>query len=337
MPSGKRFSLLFLLLTLIPVYAIVGYNIWNDTSGLFNTDFSVPRPEPSQHFIKMRYLIENPDKYDAYCFGSSRVGNIDLKKIEDGHRYYNMTYAAGVPAEWRDDLILLLRHHVTIHKILIGLDDLSFREDPTPHKKDLVRVPYQENNLKTYLTFLFRTPSKPYRFTRPPKGDYEYMHHSIYDIYDSGRPLHDAPDKRIEANLEGHRIKVANSVAGIDYPYYRQGKIFPYRVPQALEELQEIKNLCDENSIELIVFINPHSAHEYEFTDPDRFSEFRQGLAKITDYYDFSGFNEITTNDYYFYEWSHYRPIAGDLIIHRIFEMPKEAETDFGRYVKQEQ
>lgn len=319
------------------MYLTIGYNIWNDTSGLFNTDFSMPRPEPSQHFIKMRYLLENPDKYDAYCFGSSRVGNIDLKKIEDGHRYYNMTYSFGVPAEWRDDLVLLLHHHVTVQKVLLGLDDLSFREDPAPHKKDLLKVPYQECNIKTYLMFLFRMPSKPYRFERLQKGEFAYINRSLYDIYDSGRPLHDAPDERIEADPEGHRMKIANLIASIDYPSYRQGKILPYRIPQALEELQEIKNLCDENGIELIVFINPHSVHEYEFTDPDRFSEFRQELAKITDYYDFSGFNKITTNDYYFYEFSHYRPIVGDMIVHRIFEMPKEAETDFGRYIKQEQ
>lgn len=320
-------------MTLLPVYLTAGYNVWNDTSGLFNTDFSIPRPEPSQHFIKMRYLLENPNKYDAYCFGSSRVGNIDLKKITDGHRYYNMTYASGVPAEWRDDLQMLLRHHVTIHKVLLGIDDLSFREDPALHKKDFLRVPYQENNAATYLLFLFRMPSWPYRFSKDKNAEL----YSLYDIYDSGRPLHDAPDERIEANPEAHRQKVANSVAGMDYPSYRQGKRFPYRIPQALEELQEIKTLCDQNDIELIVFINPHSVHEYELTDSDRFEEFRCGLAKISDYYDFSGFNKITSNDEYYYEISHYRPIVGDMIIHRIFEMPKDAKSDFGTYVKRDQ
>jgi len=330
--SPKQFSLLFLCLTLFPVYLIVGYNIWNDTSGLFSTDFSMLRPEPSQHFIKMRYLLENPDKYDAYCFGSSRVGNIDLKKISDGHRYYNMTYSAGVPAEWRDDLQLLLHHQVTIRKVLIGLDDLSFREDPAPHKKDLLRIPYQENNVATYLTFLSRMPSKPYRF-----ADEDVYHYSIFDIYDSGRPLHDVPDARIEADPEAHRQKVANLAASMDYPSYRQGKQSPYRIPQALDELQEIKSLCDKNGIELIVFINPHSVHEYELTTSDQFEEFRRGLAKITDYYDFSGFNKVTSNDYYYYEISHYRPMVGDMMIHRIFEMPKESDADFGKYVKRSQ
>lgn len=332
MQPEKRFSLLFLLLTLLPVYAIAGYNVWNDTSGLFNTDFSMPRPEPSQHFIKMRYLIGNPDKYDAYCFGSSRVGNIDLKKIPDGHRYYNMTYAEGVPAEWRDDLKLLLQHHVTIRKVLIGLDDFSFRLDPASHAKDLLFMPYRENNIKSYLAVLFRTPSKPYRWGDP--DDPDMYHNSLYDIYDSGRPLHDAPDRHIEADPDAHRREIASRIAGINYLPLREGNVFPYRIPQALEEIQEIKSFCDENGIELIVFISPVEHGEYIATTEERFDEFRNGLAEITDYYDFSGLNRITTDDYYYYELSHYRPIVGDKIIHRIFGLPKDSRTDFGTYVK---
>lgn len=67
----------------------------------------------------------------------------------------------------------------------------------------------------------------------------------------------------------------------------------------------------------------------------DRFREIQYRLAQITPYYDFSGLNRITTDDYYYYEVSHYRPIVGDMIIHRIFDMPKEADTDFGKYVEQ--
>ena len=99
--------------------------------------------------------------------------------------------------------------------------------------------------------------------------------------------------------------------------------------------MRQIKNICDENNIELIVFINPIEHRTYEATNLDEFNDFKQGLAKIMPYYDFSGLNRITTDDYYYYEPSHYRPIVGDMIIHRIFDMPKDAETDFGKYVEQ--
>ena len=324
----KRFVLGFLCITMLPIATTLAYNTWNDTSGLFNTDFSQPRPEPAQHFVKMRYLIAHPDKYDAYCFGSSRVGNIDLKKIDDGYRYYNMTYAMGVPADWLGDLKILLAHHVTIRRVMLGLDE-SFQIMPPVHEGTSLFVPYRENNFKTYLNFLFRMPSKPYRWEDRSK-DPDMYHNSLYDIYDSGRPLHDAPDQRIDADPDAHRQAVANKVAGMDFH-----QSFPDQVEQTLAELQEIKNICDANGIDLIVFINPIEHGTYLSADQELFRKFRTGLAKITPYYDFSGLNYITLDDYYYYETIHYRPIVGDQIIHRIFQIPKHTETNFGKYVEQ--
>ncbi|MCI7540355.1 MAG: hypothetical protein MSA50_07165 [Veillonellaceae bacterium] len=317
---SKRFVIALLCLMFLPVYSVVGYNVWNDTSGLFNTDFSSPRSvEPNQHFIKMRYLLANPDKYDAYCFGTSRIANIDLTKIKDGHRYYNMTYSMGLPAEWLNDLRIMLHHHVSVHCVILGLDDVDFLVDPASHNTDLLRIPYRENNFSTYMAYLFRNP-------KAPQIGYNPYYASIYDIYDSGRTLHEAPDQRIEADLDAHRKKVAEiQVSPNDLS----------RRYQALAEIQEIKNLCESNGIKLIVFISPHEHKLYQAMDLDRFREIQYRLAQITPYYDFSGLNRITTDDYYYYEVSHYRPIVGDMIIHRIFDMPKEADTDFGKYVEQ--
>lgn len=54
-----------------------------DRYGIYNKDFSTLRVEPNQHIVKMQYLLDNPSKYNALCFGSSRVGNIDTRKINN--------------------------------------------------------------------------------------------------------------------------------------------------------------------------------------------------------------------------------------------------------------
>ncbi|MCI6086956.1 MAG: hypothetical protein MR711_12080 [Selenomonas sp.] len=306
----------FLSLTILFLALGAGYNYWNDTPGIFHRDYNVPRPSMNRHFVKVRYLIEHPDKYDAYCFGSSRVGQISFENLANGHSYYNMTYSMGLPEDFRKDLELMLRHHVTVRQILIGLDEFSFRLDPAIVDADYYKIPYQENNLRTYIAYLFRTPSKPYRWESG----------QIYDIENTGRVLLGNRDEAIERNPEEHRKKVATDLVDI-----RPGN----RIPETLEAMRQIKNICDENNIELIVFINPIEHRTYEATNLDEFNDFKQGLAKIMPYYDFSGLNRITTDDYYYYEPSHYRPIVGDMIIHRIFDMPKDAETDFGKYVEQ--
>lgn len=123
-------------------------------------EVSYRHSEPNQHFIKMRYLLANPTKYDAYAFGSSRVGNIDLAKINNGRQWYNMTYSDGLPAEWIADIKLMLARGVQVKELLIALDDRSYQMLPESHLHDYMRLPYREDELlRTYMVYLLKRPS----------------------------------------------------------------------------------------------------------------------------------------------------------------------------------
>ena len=53
-----------------------------------------------------------------------------------------------------------------------------------------------------------------------------------------------------------------------------------------------------------------------------------------TNYYDFSGYNTVTTNDCNYYETSHYRPLVGNLIAARIFhDSTISVPDDFGKFI----
>lgn len=314
----KKFVYQFIVLVSLILLSLMSYNYFTDIYGIFRSDFSQPRPtEPNQHFIKVKYLIENPNKYNAYCFGSSRVGNLDFKKVKNINNYYNMTYSQGLPKEWLDDIKILLKNNVNISQILLGIDDFSFRSDPKSHEFQYLLIPYKENNFKTYFSLLLKKPSKPDFLQTKDKSNF-------FDIYDSGRPLHPYIDEQIEKNIEKH-IK--------DKKFNKPSKSYGNRIDKTIQELSEIKEIADANNIELIVFINPIHQTTYLSNDLDEFNNFKSQLAKITNYYDFSGLNYITTNNYYYYETSHYRPIAGDIMLTRIFNTLPNTETDFGIYV----
>lgn len=291
--------------------------VWNytfDTSGLFDRDFSKKRVEPNQHFVKMRYILSEPHKYNAFCFGSSRVDSIDLEKINNGLRYYNMTYSVGLPAEWLEDLRLFIEHNVEVRQVIIGLDEFSFRSDPESHKTDWLRLPYKEHGLlETYLSYLMRSP----KFSADvPEDKLCY-----FDIYNTGRAIHPWVDEAIEANPEKHLEKMSK---------LKQDPVSGDRIHKTIAELKELKNLCDENGIELIVLINPINAIRYRANNINELNEFKYLLVQITDYYDFSGINEVTSDNFNYYELSHYRPIVGDKIVDRIFH---GGSDDFGYYV----
>lgn len=309
----RSFVQRFLTLSIIILLGLIGYNLFMDTYGVFWEKYQVPRAEVAQHFVKMRYLFEKHPEYDAFLFGSSRVGNIHVEKINNGMKYYNMTYANGVPKEWLDDIKQLFSVGYIPQQIVVGVDDFSFRMDPRPHAMDFQMLYYQEHNLRSYVAYLLRLPGK-HDF-----ADYK----NIYDIYGTGCVFHPWVDAAIEDDVQGH---IHNE------KFLRPTHVDGYRMEECLNEVREIKELCDEYGVELIVFINPIHYVTYLDSGVDDFNMFKKQLANITSYYDFSGKNEITTNNYNYYETSHYRPLVGDLIIDRLFHGASE-KVGFGVYV----
>ena len=55
---------------------------------------------------------------------------------------------------------------------------------------------------------------------------------------------------------------------------------------------------------------------------------FLEGLANITDFYNFSGFNNITLDNNNYLDWSHYTAEIGDMIINVICNGVKYPELN---------
>lgn len=100
------------------------------------------------------------------------------------------------------------------------------------------------------------------------------------------------------------------------------------RIDEVIREIQEIKKLCDDNNIELTVIFNPLHITTYENQNKEKLSEFKSRLAEIIDYWDFNNINEVTTNNYYWYETSHYREIVGAMILKTIYGNEYNGEID---------
>jgi hypothetical protein len=146
-----------------------------------------------------------------------------------------------------------------------------------------------------------------------------------YDFFDSGRPLCKTCDDDIEKNQAKHR----NSSI-FDKPTHYEGD----NMANALQSIRELVDIAKKNNINLTIFINPIHHTTYLDTNMEQFFTFKKELAKITSYYDFSGLNTITTDNYYYYETSHYRTKVGDMMLKRMFGYPPVAvPDDFGVFV----
>ena len=317
----KKFFLCLMTFIFIGLFGLAFTNWKYDELGILRGDFSAVRLEPDQHVVKMRHVLSHPSQYDSFAFGSSRVAKIDLTRIPEG-TWYNMSYSEGMPDEWLADLQQMLDHGVNVRRVLIGLDDGSFRMAPDAHENRMdFRRPYRPYDVEFYLNELFKKP----KHVNP--ADVQ-QHGALYDIYKTGRSY--APAS-VEAFIDEHPAEHAK-----DERLFLSSAYVGNHAEQTLATLQKIKELADEHHIELTIFFNPMYQTTYVDNDLSELASFKRRLASIVDYYDFCSLNGITTNPSNYYESSHYRPPVGDLLIDRIFLHAPEGADGFGTLVTTE-
>jgi hypothetical protein len=284
--------------------------------------------EPAKNYIKMRYLLDNPKKFTAYLFGSSRVGGIDVGAIS-GLRWYNMTYSGGVPHEHLANFSVMIKNGIIPDTVMIGVDDIACYTSPEAHKTQLLRTPFPveaPGNKAAYAGFLVKycTPivlgSLPIILSH--KKDNRTFRKQFYE--NGGRSI--ADDIASLGKFDWQKVPP------IAAPTFTQ-------TDSALADIQGIITLCAAHNITLIVFTNPLHVLTYTAAVKRGYIDFLERLSGLTCFYNFSGVNDVTTNNDNYRETSHYRLNVGDMIIDRVFNDKvdeKLLSQGFGYYVTPE-
>ena len=313
----KKFILRFIFLVCIFLGIIMFINYKIDCYGIFTSDYNKVGQETNNNFIKTKYIIENPEKFDSFIFGSSRVEYIPVENLQCG-KFYNMTYVQGIPSEWLDTIKTFKENNVNMKNIIIAIDDFSATIFPEEHKNSPNLLSYSDinNNISNIIKYyLLKNP-----FDERSKTILKSGRASNVNIEDTGRVVR-IDDESFYSSDE-HLNKEMFQRPTILGNYENN------RIDEVIIEIQEIKKLCDDNNIELTVIFNPLHITTYENQNKEKLSEFKSRLAEIIDYWDFNNINEVTTNNYYWYETSHYREIVGAMILKTIYGNEYNGEID---------
>lgn len=331
MDSNKKWFFRALLLIIAGLGFIAVMNYILDPYGIFRKDFSWQFIEPNKHYIKVRYVTEYPDKYNCFLFASSRGNNIDTRKIEGG-RCYNMQHSGGLPREHLNAMRYMMKKGVNIKFALISLDEFSFQYSPDEHLGQPMRHPYppvlNEFRFPYYLQYLFFW--NDWKIMKACLNGYANKLKGIessvqHDIYETGQSLAPGEDISIERDPVTHFNKPAFQKRFQPSDVYMNGVI---------KDLKDLVQFARENHIQLKFFIVPFYATKYLDAGPDELDRFKRELAGLADFWDFSGFNSITTNRYYYYETWHFRNLVGDMILSRMSGNKNEnVPKDFGVFV----
>ena len=309
---------------LMLISPLLFYNIVVDPYGIFFNRANRSRLEPNLKYIKLKYLLKNPDHYQSFIFGSSRVGSLNPKEIPEDN-YFNMTYSNGLPKDHYANVKMLIENGVKIKNLLIGIDFLSLLENPDISDNDLLRKSYpislseKFNFYKSYI--IFRPDWRVIKLTLP------YFLDDNSNRSTTRAAITNPQDLFIDQNPLTH-------ITSIDLSCPHSVYIDNPNIVKAMKEIDNLVQFAKAHRIKIRIFINPTHHLTYINLNLDSYYEALKRLATITDFIDFSGMNSITMNNYYYYEPSHYRKCAGDMIIARIFSKPGiTLPDDFGIYV----
>ena len=274
--------------------------------------------QPNENFVKTQYIVHNPQKFNAFIFGSSRVGQLPaeaLPKEADGIplSWYNMTYPGGIPAEHSQTIRTLLKNGVGIRMVLLGFDNIAMFASIEQHKKELLKMPfqmYEESPLRFYAPYLRNIPSPSIvreisRYKAAEKREETEL------FYEYGGWTGCPTDFSLTENPQMERY---------------ESEHFGYSQKEAHKDIEEIISLCSEHGIRLVLLTNPMYQTLYRNSVEDGYFDFLRSVAQKCEFYNFSALNNYTTNPRYFFEWSHYRPALGLLVEKALFGTDEERE-----------
>ena len=216
-----------LLLQVVFPYVVDPFNVFHAERMRFTGTAA------NDHYIKTKYILDNPMKYNSFMLGSSRVGAIHTEKMHDV-KIYNMNYSDGIISENLATLKTFLKNNICPQRIYVGIDASSCTADPKGHLDQPIFCPYEYLTDREYFYSLYLNPYETlcslwYFFTKKNtlniEAFYEYGWWCEY-----GR----------KATIDWEKDDIKPSV----------GKAFNDRVlPSALDSIREIVEICKEKSL----------------------------------------------------------------------------------------
>lgn len=337
MGAYKQFNIRFMIIIIIGMAIPMSVNYIVDPYNIFHTKFLDRQVQQNVRFNKTEFLASNSDLYNSYLLGSSRIGTTEtasLEKYIPGSKFYNYSVGAGTVYDDLENLKFLLKNKGTVKNIYLQIDIdiiLTCYRYP-PDNYTVLFAPHMLNrNIYSYkMSYLTILPIEGIIDKIKKNINYE-LDYVREDFNNTGTWYVDAKEEYLKKDPKGYVAKEN---------CFRESKartVKDEKLQENLDALKQIVDICNENSINLIVFTTPHNHILMDSIDIDAYMQVLEAVGGITEYWDFTGYNAITMDDTNYYETSHYRPQVGQMVAARIFGDPKMVlPNDFGIFVTHE-
>lgn len=285
---------------------------------------------------KIGYLDQYHDRYNSYIIGGSKSSSISPELLNeyygDDARFYSMLMYGGDFHDYEKTLYYLIDNYKPKNIVLhMSLQEIShYNESPTDFKQSLHAKVSGESQLEFYTDYLKLNPTYAYRklegYAKRAVDSFEYSQF----IPETGVYNKVKRDAEPVDNLEAYMA--ANKEAFAPF-----GKLEAVALDQNVESLRRMKEYTEAHGATFRLITGATSEQELLSYDMEALKTYWAKLADVTDFWDFSGYTNVSGDPRYFYDTMHYRNTLGRMMLGYIFEDQEVyVPSGFGHYTTKE-
>ena len=317
--SSKKWIAMLPIAILLAMCCCAVFNILIDPFGVFGDpilDWYSYNETNNPRVAKLAWLDEHYGQYDSYVIGSSSAASYSVEEL-NGYldaSFYNLFVYGCDTKDYRDFAAYILEHYTVKNLVLnLGINEANTYDTGEGDLNDQMHAKASGGNLPLfYLEYALTTTRQSVEKLTSWFQDTELPQSFDVFLADSG-----CYDKRVrDVEKIGDPAVYEAAYSGV-FPNWKGSEQLPY-VAECARMVADIRDMCAERGINLIVITSPVYVGQWNAYDETALRAYKTALADVVDYWDFS-YTPISFDSRYFYDSTHFRNAVGTMVLAEIF------------------
>ena len=332
MKSSKWFKYM-IIAAILSCLALFLFNIVIDPFGVFGDrfiNFYAYDMNNNPRVAKIAYLDTHHEDYNSYVIGGSKSSSLSpalLNQYFEDASFYNMMMYGGDFYDYEKTIHYLVEHYevknIILHMSMQEID--HYNQSPRNINTELSEKVLSGNKVKYYTKYL--TLNLEHSFKKLEGLLQRTVNPMAYSTFVPELGVYNKSQRDQEdlGSLEDFLIK---------YPEFSEPlwPLYGTAIDDNVEAIKRIKTYLEEKGISFTFVAAPTYYKEMDRYATEDLQRLWRGIASVTDFWDFTGYNVLSYDARNFYDRMHYRNNLGELMIHKMFSNDEIEVDGFGYY-----
>ncbi|HAS74810.1 MAG TPA: hypothetical protein DCS67_11760, partial [Clostridiales bacterium UBA8960] len=334
--NGLKWFKWVVISCILACLSLFAFNMVIDPFGVFGDrfiNFYAYNMNNNPRVAKIAYLDRHFEKYDSYVVGGSKSSSLSpdlLNQYYEGASFYNMMMYGGDFYDYQKTIHYLVENYkvknIILHMSMQEID--HYNQQNKTINTELSEKVLSDNRIKYYSKYL--TLNLEHAFKKVQGLIQRKFDPMAYATFIPEKGVYNKSVRDIESlgNLDDFIAK---------YPEFNDPlwHLYGVAIDDNVTALQRIKDYLEQHGVSFTFIAAPTYHKEMDRYQTDDIYKLWRGIARVTDFWDFTGYNSISYDARNFYDRMHYRNSVGNLMIETMFSS-KQPLTDFGHFTTSE-